>query len=62
MDQRVDDLISKLTTEEKIPQLMNDSPAIDCLGIPKYVWRNKCLHGVARAGLYRHGGLQSCLC
>ena len=39
-----------MTLEEKISQLMNDSPAIDRLGVPAYNWWNECLHGVARAG------------
>src|SRR5574337_279030 len=49
--QRVDDLVSRMTLEEKISQMMNDAPAIDRLGIPKYDWWNECLHGVARAGI-----------
>jgi len=49
-EQRTDDLVSRMTLEEKISQLMNDSPAIDRLGIPAYNWWNECLHGVARAG------------
>jgi len=47
---RVRDLISKLTLPEKIAQLMNETPAIERLGIPAYDWLNECLHGVARAG------------
>jgi beta-glucosidase len=50
VDQRIDDLLSRMTLEEKISQLMNDSPAIERLGIPAYNWWNECLHGVARAG------------
>ncbi|HYL74233.1 MAG TPA: glycoside hydrolase family 3 C-terminal domain-containing protein [Bryobacteraceae bacterium] len=50
MQQRVGDLVSRMTLEEKISQLMNDSPAIDRLGVPAYNWWNECLHGVARAG------------
>lgn len=50
LDKRVDDLISRMTLEEKISQLMNDSPAIERLSIPAYNWWNECLHGVARAG------------
>src|SRR5215469_14920671 len=47
---RIDDLVSRMTLEEKAAQLMNDSPAIDRLGIPAYNWWNESLHGVARAG------------
>jgi beta-glucosidase len=49
-DKRVDDLVSRMSLEEKVSQLMNDSPAIERLGIPAYNWWNECLHGVARAG------------
>lgn len=48
---RASDLVSRLSLEEKISQLMNDAPAIERLGIPSYNWWNECLHGVARAGL-----------
>lgn len=48
---RVDDLVGRLTLEEKIGQMMNAAPAIPRLGIPEYNWWNECLHGVARAGL-----------
>src|ERR1035437_9530854 len=47
---RVADLLSRMTLEEKVSQLMNDSPAIERLDIPAYNWWNECLHGVARAG------------
>jgi beta-glucosidase len=50
MEKRVDDLLSRMTLPEKISQMMNDSPAIERLGIPAYNWWNECLHGVARAG------------
>ncbi|HEV9038111.1 MAG TPA: glycoside hydrolase family 3 C-terminal domain-containing protein, partial [Puia sp.] len=49
--QRVDDLVGRMTLEEKIGQMMNAAPAIPRLGIPEYNWWNECLHGVARAGL-----------
>jgi beta-glucosidase len=45
-----DELVAKMTLEEKISQLVNDAPAIPRLGIPAYEWWNECLHGVARAG------------
>ncbi|HJZ95166.1 MAG TPA: glycoside hydrolase family 3 N-terminal domain-containing protein, partial [Candidatus Solibacter sp.] len=50
LDRRVDDLLSRMTLEEKSTQLTNDSPAISRLEIPAYNWWNECLHGVARAG------------
>jgi len=49
-DERIDDLISRLTLEEKVSQMMHESPEIERLGIPAYNWWNECLHGVARAG------------
>jgi beta-glucosidase len=48
---RVEDLVSRMTLEEKIQQMMNDAPAIPRLGVPQYNWWNECLHGVARAGI-----------
>jgi beta-glucosidase len=50
LDRRVDDLLSRMTLEEKVSQLTSDSPAIARLEIPAYNWWNECLHGVARAG------------
>jgi beta-glucosidase len=50
-DERINDLISRMTLEEKISQMMHESPAIERLNIPKYNWWNECLHGVARAGI-----------
>lgn len=51
IDARVNDLVSRMTVDEKISQMMNGAPAVDRLGIPAYNWWNECLHGVARAGL-----------
>jgi len=50
MDTRVENLLSLMTPEEKVSQLLYNSPAIGRLGIPEYNWWNECLHGVARAG------------
>lgn len=49
-EERVKDLVSRMTLDEKISQMMYQSPAIERLGIPSYNWWNECLHGVARAG------------
>jgi len=49
-DERVGDLVSRMTLQEKVMQLFNQAPAIDRLGVPAYNWWNECLHGVARAG------------
>ncbi|MEG8945662.1 glycoside hydrolase family 3 C-terminal domain-containing protein [Rosettibacter firmus] len=50
-EERVDDLISRMTIEEKISQMVHKSPAIERLGIPAYNWWNESLHGIARNGL-----------
>ncbi|MCB0533360.1 MAG: glycoside hydrolase family 3 C-terminal domain-containing protein [Saprospiraceae bacterium] len=50
VEQRVDDLIGRLTLEEKIDQLSYNAPAVERLSIPAYNWWNECLHGVARNG------------
>src|SRR5688572_24826711 len=47
-EQRVNDLVSRLTLEEKVGQMLNSAPAIERLDIPAYDWWNEVLHGVAR--------------
>jgi beta-glucosidase len=49
-EQRAAALVSQMTLEEKVSQLMNAAPAIPRLNVPAYNWWNECLHGVARAG------------
>ena len=46
--QRADDLLSRLTLEEKVSLMMDSSPAIPRLGIPQFQWWNEALHGVGR--------------
>ena len=49
-EERADDLISRLTIEEKTALMMDQSPAIERLGIPSFQWWNEALHGVGRNG------------
>jgi beta-glucosidase len=51
VEQRADDLISRMTLEEKVDQLGHIAPAIPRLRVPAYNWWNEGLHGVARAGV-----------
>lgn len=49
--ERANDLLGRLTLEEKIQLMMNASPAVERLGVKPYGWWNEALHGVARNGL-----------
>jgi beta-glucosidase len=51
IEERVNDLVGRMTLDEKIGQMVNQAPAIERLGIPEYNWWNEGLHGTARAGL-----------
>jgi beta-glucosidase len=51
IDERVEDLISQLTLEEKISQMVHDALAVERIGLPAYNWWNEGLHGVGRAGV-----------
>ncbi|KAA3465297.1 putative beta-D-xylosidase 7 [Gossypium australe] len=64
INQRVQDLISRLTLDEKISQLVNSAPPIPRLGIPEYEWWSEALHGVAyfpglHTGMSLNGTIQS---
>jgi len=49
-EERAKDLVSRMTIEEKVSQMLHTAPAIERLGVPAYNWWNEALHGVARAG------------
>ena len=49
--ERVEDLIGRMTLEEKAGQTVHAARAVPRLGVPAYNWWNECLHGVARAGI-----------
>ena len=52
IEERVEDLLGRLTLEEKAQLMQNsDSKGIERLGIHPYNWWSEALHGVARAGL-----------
>lgn len=46
-------LVAQMTVEEKMSQMLYESPAIERLNIPAYNWWNEALHGVARAGVWK---------
>ena len=48
--QRAEDLVSRMTTEEKIGQILSAAPAVERLGIPEMDWWSEALHGVANEG------------
>jgi beta-glucosidase len=47
---RVDDLVGRMTLEEKASQMRHAAPAIPRLDIPAYDWWSEGLHGIARSG------------
>ncbi|MCF8381026.1 MAG: glycoside hydrolase family 3 C-terminal domain-containing protein [Bacteroidales bacterium] len=51
LEERVEDMLGRMTLQEKISQLNYESAEVENLGIPQYNWWNECLHGVARSGI-----------
>ena len=51
VEARVNDLVSRMTLEEKVAQMMNATPAIERLGVAPHDYWNEALHGVARSGI-----------
>jgi beta-glucosidase len=51
IEERVEDLIGRMTFDEKVSQMGSEAPAIDHLHIQQYNWWNEALHGVGRAGI-----------
>lgn len=49
-EQRAADLVSRMTLDEKVSEMMNSSDAVPRLDVPALDWWNEGLHGVARAG------------
>lgn len=50
-EERVEDLVSRMTLEEKVSQMLNGAPAIERLGIQEYNWWNEGLHGGKEGGV-----------
>lgn len=50
ISQRVQDLIGKLTMQEKVKLLVNNAAAVPRLGIKGYEWWSEALHGVSNVG------------
>lgn len=50
VEERVRDLVGRLTLEEKIGNLVNAAVDVSRLGIPKYEWWSEALHGVSNVG------------
>nr|XP_043608216.1 beta-xylosidase/alpha-L-arabinofuranosidase 2-like [Erigeron canadensis] len=54
IETRVNDLISRLTLEEKINNLVSNASGVPRLGIPGYKWWSEALHGVSNVGPATH--------
>ena len=50
-EQRAEDLVHRMTLEEKATQMANQAAAIDRLKVPAYNWWSEALHGVIDSGV-----------
>ncbi len=50
IEQRIEDVIGRLTLDEKVSLMIERAEPVERLGIPRFPWWNEALHGVARAG------------
>ena len=50
VEKRIDDLLGRLTLDEKVSLMIERAAPVDRLGIPRFPWWNEALHGVARTG------------
>ena len=50
IEERIDNLMSLLTVEEKVGLMMNKNVSVDRLGIPSYNWWSEACHGVRQDG------------
>ncbi|EFJ24353.1 hypothetical protein SELMODRAFT_101733 [Selaginella moellendorffii] len=57
IDVRVQDLVSRLTLDEKVDEMVNAAQGIPRLGVPSYQWWQEALHGVASSPGVQFGGL-----
>lgn len=48
-EERARDLVSRLTLEEKIPELGSTAPGVPRLSVPPYIYWNEALHGVGKS-------------
>jgi beta-glucosidase len=50
LEKRVDDLVGRLSLDEKVSLMIERAEPVERLGIPAFPWWGEALHGVARAG------------
>ena len=50
IDERIDNLMSLLTLQDKVGLMMNKNVSVDRLGIPSYNWWSEACHGVRQDG------------